>query len=66
MIPEAIGSGAAFFDYDNDGDPDLLLINSNYWPGHEAGDPAKPALYRNDGNACLLYTSDAADDQWSV
>ena len=49
LIPEAIGSGAAFFDYDNDGDPDLLLVNSNYWPGHEGDDPAQPALYRNDG-----------------
>ncbi len=50
LIPEAIGSGAAFFDYDNDGDPDLLLINSSYWPGHETGAPAEPALYRNDGD----------------
>ena len=60
LIPEAIGSGAAFFDYDNDGDPDLLLINSNYWPGHEAGDPAKPALYRNDGNATFTDVTDQA------
>ena len=50
LIPEAIGSGAAFLDYDNDGDPDLLLFNSSYWPGHESGEPAQPALYRNDGD----------------
>ena len=50
LIPEAIGSGAAFFDYDNDGDPDLLLVNSSYWPGHEGEQPAGSALYRNNAD----------------
>ena len=50
LIPEAIGSGAAFFDYDNDGDPDLLLVNSSYWPGHEGDEPAGSALYRNNAD----------------
>ena len=33
-MPETMGSGAGFFDYNNDGLPDLFLVNSNYWPGH--------------------------------
>ena len=49
LMPESIGSGAAFFDYDNDGDQDLLLINSTWFPGHEQGTTPTLALYRNDG-----------------
>jgi hypothetical protein len=50
LMPETIGSGAAFFDYDRDGDPDLFLANSKHWAGHEPhGAAPTQALYRNDG-----------------
>jgi hypothetical protein len=51
LLPETMGGGVAFFDYDNDGDADLLFVNSSAWP-HDS-QPAKPptmALYRNDGS----------------
>lgn len=51
LLPETMGGGVAFFDYDNDGRPDLLFINSTYWPGHlpPGKPPTTPALYHNDG-----------------
>jgi hypothetical protein len=33
-LPETMGSGACFLDYDNDGWQDILLVNSMDWPGH--------------------------------
>ncbi len=32
LLPETMGGGCAFFDYDNDGDQDILLVNSERWP----------------------------------
>lgn len=50
MIPEVVGSGCAFFDYDNDDLPDILLINGTYFPGREKPGPAPTlALYHNEG-----------------
>lgn len=50
LIPETMGSGLAFFDYDNDGDPDLYLVNSTYWPDKADGKATTSRLYRNDGD----------------
>ena len=33
-LPETLGPGCAFLDYDNDGWQDILLINGMDWPGH--------------------------------
>jgi enediyne biosynthesis protein E4 len=49
LLPETMGSGAAFFDYDGDGDPDLFLVNSAPWPGQEGETRPTQAFYRNDG-----------------
>ena len=51
LLPETMGGGVAFFDFDNDGDQDLLFVNSSWWPWRvPAGKkPATAALYRNDG-----------------
>ena len=50
LLPETMGGGVAFFDYDRDGDPDLLLVNSNHWPHQTPSGPAPTmALYQNDG-----------------
>ncbi len=49
LLPETMGAGVAFFDYDGDGDPDLFFVNSSYWPLHEVKPAPTQALYRNDG-----------------
>jgi hypothetical protein len=52
LLPETMGGGVAFFDFDNDRAPDLLFVNSTRWPWDDSA-PAAPkptmALYRNDG-----------------
>lgn len=52
LLPETMGGGCGIFDYDNDGDQDLLFINSKYWPWDERQltQPPPAALYRNDGD----------------
>ena len=45
-LPETMGSGVCFIDYDNDGWQDILLVNSMDWPGH-ASSKSFPALYHN-------------------
>jgi len=34
-LPETMGPGCAFIDYDNDGYPDILLVNGEDWRGHQ-------------------------------
>ena len=47
LLPETMGGGAAFFDYDNDGDPDLLFVDGARWDAPEGSGGHR--LYRNDG-----------------
>lgn len=62
LLPETMGSGVAFIDYDKDGKPDLLFVNSCFWPGFEARDRPAPtlALYRNLGNGTFEDVTEAA------
>ena len=52
LLPESMGGGVAFLDYDGDGDPDILFVNSCRWPWDGRPAPTTPtmALYRNDGD----------------
>ena len=49
LLPETLGSGCAFLDYDADGWLDILLINGMDWPGHKR-QSSTMRLYRNNRN----------------
>ncbi len=46
FLPECMGSGCAFLDYDGDGWPDILLVQGMDWPGHKK-QRTTLKLYRN-------------------
>ncbi len=51
-LPEVMGSGVALFDYDNDGDLDILFVQGGpLGPGAAPGAAGGPRLYRNDLSA---------------
>ncbi|MGC9951464.1 MAG: CRTAC1 family protein, partial [Bryobacteraceae bacterium] len=58
-LPETLGPGCAFLDYDNDGWQDILLINGMDWPGH-AKQRSTMRLYRNNRNGTFTDVTRAA------
>jgi hypothetical protein len=46
-LPETMGPGCAFIDYDNDGYPDILIVNGVDWPGHAQSGVTTLKLYHN-------------------
>ena len=51
LLPETMGGGGAFLDFDADGDQDILCVNSSVWPWSENPPESPPTsqLYENDG-----------------
>lgn len=59
LLPETLGSGCAFLDYDADGWQDILLVNSMDWPGHKH-QRTTMKLYRNNRNGTFTDVTKAA------
>lgn len=59
LLPETLGSGCAFLDYDADGWQDVLLVNSMDWPGHKR-QRTTMKLYRNNRNGTFTDVTKAA------
>jgi enediyne biosynthesis protein E4 len=59
-LPEAVGAGCAFFDYDNDGWMDIYLVNSGACDFYTPTTPLKNALYRNNHDGSFTDVTDKA------
>ena len=59
LLPETLGSGCAFLDYDGDGWQDILLINGMDWPGHKR-QRSTLRLYKNNRNGTFTDVTKAA------
>lgn len=62
LLPETMGGGCAFFDYDADGDQDILFVNSQEWPETQGADSTSEStlkLYNNDGTGKFSDVTEA-------
>ena len=59
LLPETLGSGCAFLDYDADGWQDILLINGMDWPGQKR-QRSTLRLYKNNRNGTFTDVTKAA------
>ena len=67
-IVEGMMGGAAFFDYDADGDVDLYITNGSSFAGFADCQHPQNRLYRNDGDLFVDVTEIAVvgDTSWSM
>jgi len=59
-LPETLGSGCAFVDFDDDGWQDILLASGRDWPGHTTGKRESCALYRNNRDGTFTDVTTAS------
>jgi len=58
-LPETMGPGCAFIDYDGDGYPDILLVNGEDWPGHTKTSSTLKLYHNNQNGTFTDVTSKA-------
>ena len=60
QLPETVGAGCAFLDYDNDGWMDIYFVNSGTSDFFTPAAPLKNALYRNNRDGTFTDVTDKA------
>lgn len=58
LLPETMGGGCGFFDYDGDGDQDILLVNSKPWQHDLQKAKSSDATAVNELPTLSLYAND--------
>ena len=59
-LPETLGPGCAFFDFDNDGWMDIYLVNSGVSDFFTPSKPLRNALYKNNRDGTFIDVTDKA------
>jgi hypothetical protein len=59
-LPETMGPGVAFLDYDNDGWMDIFMVNSGAADFYQPPSPLKNALYRNNRDGTFTDVTEKA------
>ena len=60
QLPETVGAGCAFLDYDNDGWMDIYFVNSGPSDFFTPATPLKNALYRNNHDGTFTDVTEKA------
>src|SRR6266446_6849370 len=60
FLPETLGPGCAFFDYDNDGWMDIYLVNSGPCDFFRPSKPLRNALYKNNRDGTFVDVTEQA------
>ncbi len=60
FLPETLGPGCAFLDYDGDGWMDIFLVNSGPSDFYTPKNPIRSALYRNNRNGTFTDVTEKA------
>ncbi|HEV2472320.1 MAG TPA: VCBS repeat-containing protein, partial [Chthonomonadales bacterium] len=59
-LPETVGAGCAFLDFDNDGWMDIYLVNSGPCDFYEPTKPLRNALYKNNRDGSFTDVTEKA------
>ena len=59
-LPETMGAGCAFIDYNSDGWQDILLVNGKDWEGNPTGKRQTLALYQNNRDGTFTDVTESA------
>jgi hypothetical protein len=59
-LPETMGAGCAFLDYDNDGWMDIYLVNSGKCDFYDPSPPLRNALYKNNRDGTFTDVTEKA------